>query len=66
MSLLPIIKNKKIMGGTIMRTTLTPIRNFLSQMNYFVALEATTYLTSIMELVVQDCFTLLQLIAPPP
>ena len=34
-------------------------------MNYFVTLEATTYLTSIIELVVQDYFTLLQLIAPP-
>ena len=53
-------------GNTTKGITSSLIRNFQRQITSFVALKATTYSTSIVESVVQDCFTLLQLTAPLP
>ena len=42
-------KKNSTKGDTIKGTILSPMRNFLSQMNFFIALEAITFLTSIVE-----------------
>ena len=55
------------MGYTTKGTTPSPTRNFLSETIFFVALEVATYLASIMEsTLIQNYFTLLQLIVAPP
>ena len=40
--------------------------NFSSQIVSLITSQATTYSTFKVELAIQDCFTLFQLMAPPP
>ena len=62
----PLLSQNNNRGDAARGTIPSPIRNFQSQMVSFVASEVTTYLASILELVIHDCFTLLQLTTPPP
>ena len=50
---------KGITGCTTNGTNPFDIRNFLSQTTSFAALEVATYSTSVVELAMQDYFTLL-------
>lgn len=62
----PIVIIKQHEGWYSQGYYLSPIRNFLSQMTFFTTSKTITYLTSIVKLTIQDCFTLIQLRAPPP
>ena len=54
------------MGDITKGTTLSPMRNFLSQTTSFVTSEVATYLASLVESIMQAYFTLLQLIVAQP
>ena len=62
----PLLSQNNTKGNTSKGTIPSPIKNFWSQMTSFSALEATTYLAFIIDSVIQDCFTLLQLTTLPP
>ena len=61
-----LLSQNSIMGCTTIGTTLSSIRNFLIHTTSFVASKATMHSLFIVELIMQYCFTLLQLIVVPP
>ena len=62
----PLLSQYSVITDCTEETTPRFNRKFLSQTASLAASEATTYLTSMVESVIQDCFTLLKLIALPP
>ena len=60
-AIVPLLSQNSIMGCTTKGMTLSPMRNFISQMTCFAASEIATYSASVMESSIQDYFTLLQL-----
>ena len=62
----PLLSQNSLRGAVTAGTTSRSYRNLRSHTASFAASDAATYSASVVESAIQDCFTLLQLIAPLP
>ena len=62
----PLLSQNNVIGTCSILTTPRSERNFLSQTASFATSQAATYSASMVEFAIQDCLTLLRVMAPPP
>ena len=62
----PLLLHYSVIADSVKGPTPKSNRKFLSQIASLATSKAATYLASMVESAIQDCFTLLQLMTPPP